>query len=113
VTIGSEGQVSVTITGRAAPTQVGQITIANFVNPAGLSALGHSLLAATSSSGDPQVGNPGTDGRGTLLQNTTEQSNVEVVQEMIGLISAQRTYEVNSKVVQAANEMLQSATQMR
>jgi flagellar basal-body rod protein FlgG len=113
VTIGSEGQVSVSIKGRAAPTQVGQITIANFVNPAGLSALGHSLLQATASSGDPQVGNPGADGRGTLLQNTVEQSNVEVVQEMIGLISAQRTYDVNSKVVQAADEMLRSATQMR
>ncbi len=113
VTIGSEGQVSVSIKGRTAPTLVGQITVANFVNPAGLSALGHSLLQASAASGDPQVGNPGTDGRGTLLQNTVEQSNVEVVQEMIGLISAQRTYDVNSKVVQAADEMLRSATQMR
>ena len=113
VTIGSEGQVSVSIKGRTAPTQVGQITVANFVNPAGLSALGHSLLQASAASGDPQVGNPGTDGRGTLLQNTVEQSNVEVVQEMIGLISAQRTYDVNSKVVAAADEMLRSATQMR
>jgi flagellar basal-body rod protein FlgG len=83
------------------------------VNPAGLTPLGHNLLGATSASGEPQVGNPGSEARGTLLQNTIEHSNVEVVEEMIGLIAAQRTYDVNTKVIAAADEMLRSATQMR
>ncbi len=113
ITIGSDGIVSASIKGRNTPTQLGQLQIAAFVNPAGLSPLGHNLLQATAASGDPQLGNPGSDSRGTLLQNTIEHSNVEVVEEMIALIAAQRTYDVNTKVIAAADDMLRTATQMR
>jgi flagellar basal-body rod protein FlgG len=87
--------------------------MANFVNPAGLNPLGHNLFQSTMASGDPQLGTPGTDGRGTLLQGAVEQANVEVVEEMIGLIAAQRAYEVNSKVISAADDMLKNATNLR
>ncbi|HLK39066.1 MAG TPA: flagellar basal-body rod protein FlgG [Polyangiaceae bacterium] len=113
VNIGSDGTVSVTTPGQTAATQVGQMQIANFVNPAGLSASGHNLFTSTAASGDPQVGVPGTDGRGTLQQGSIEQSNVDVVEEMVGLISAQRAYEIDTKVITAADQMLQSVTQMR
>jgi len=113
VTIGADGTVSVTTQGQTTPTQVGQIQIANFVNPAGLSASGQNLFTATAASGDPQVGNAGTDGRGSVQQGSIEQSNVDVVEEMVGLISAQRAYEIDTKVVSAADQMLQSVTQLR
>jgi flagellar basal-body rod protein FlgG len=89
------------------------MTIANFVNPAGLRSIGHNLFQATLASGEAQVGLPGEDGRGALLQGATEQSNVNIVDEMIGLISAQRAYEINSKVITTADQMLQAASQMR
>jgi len=113
VAIARDGGVSITIAGQANPTQVGSIQIANFVNPAGLNPLGHNLFQSTLASGDPQLGTPGTDGRGTLLQGSVEQANVEVVEEMIGLIAAQRAYEVNSKVITAADDMLKNATNLR
>jgi flagellar basal-body rod protein FlgG len=113
VTIGSDGTVSATVPGQTTPTQVGQIQIANFINPAGLSASGQNLFTATAASGDPQVGVAGTDGRGTLQQGSIEQSNVDVVEEMVGLISAQRAYEIDTKVITAADQMLQSVTQLR
>jgi len=113
VAIARDGGVSITVAGQANPTQVGSIQLANFVNPAGLNPLGHNLFQSTLASGDPQLGNPGTDGRGTLLQGSVEQANVEVVEEMIGLIAAQRAYEVNSKVISAADDMLKNATNLR
>lgn len=113
VTIGADGTVSVTTQGQTTPTQVGQIQIANFVNPSGLSASGQNLFTATAASGDAQVGNAGTDGRGSVQQGSIEQSNVDVVEEMVGLISAQRAYEIDTKVVSAADQMLQSVTQLR
>ena len=113
VTIGADGTVSVTINSQPAPTQVGQITTAAFVNPAGLTALGHNLYVESAASGTPIVGVPGTDSRGALQQGSIENSNVDVVEEMVGLINAQRGYEINSKVISAADEMLQSATQLR
>jgi flagellar basal-body rod protein FlgG len=113
VTIGADGTVSVTLPGQTTPSQVGQITTANFVNPAGLSALGHNLFTQTPASGEAQIGVPGTEGRGTLLQGSTESANVDVVEEMIGLIGAQRSYEINSKVITAADDMLHAATQLR
>jgi flagellar basal-body rod protein FlgG len=113
VTIGADGIVSATQKGQAAPTQLGTIQLAHFVNPAGLSAVGHNLLVATSASGEAQIGAPGADGRGTLLQGSLEHANVEMVEEMIQLIGAQRAYEINTKVVTAADEMLRSATQLR
>jgi flagellar basal-body rod protein FlgG len=113
VSIARDGIVSITLAGQATPTQVGSIQMANFVNPAGLNPLGHNLFQSTMASGDPQLGTPGTDGRGTLLQGAVEQANVEVVEEMIGLIAAQRAYEVNSKVISAADDMLKNATNLR
>jgi flagellar basal-body rod protein FlgG len=113
VTIGSDGSVSAMIDGQTAPAEIGQLTIANFVNPAGLNAIGKNLFTQTTASGEAQVGAPGADGRGTLLQGALERANVDVVEEMIGMISAQRAYEVNTKVVTTADEMLRSATQMK
>ncbi|HVU01465.1 MAG TPA: flagellar basal-body rod protein FlgG [Polyangiaceae bacterium] len=113
VTISANGIVSATMSGETTPTEIGRITTVNFVNPGGLKALGHNLFVATDASGDPQIGEPGTDGRGTLLQGSLEHANVDVVEEMIELISAQRAYEINSKVVTTADEMLKAATQMR
>jgi len=113
VSISATGAVSATVSGQTTPVTVGQLTIANFVNPTGLRAMGHNLLAVTAASGEAQVGLPGEDGRGTLLQGATEQSNVSIVDEMIGLISAQRAYEINSKVVTTADQMMQAANQMR
>jgi flagellar basal-body rod protein FlgG len=113
ISIGADGTVSASTKTAAQPIQLGQIQIANFVNPARLNSAGHNLYIATSASDEPQLGVGGVDGRGTLLQGTTEHANVEVVEEMIGLIAAQRNYEINSKVVSAADEMLRNATQMR
>ena len=113
VAISATGAVTAQVSGQTTPVEVGQISIANFVNPAGLSSVGHNLFLATLASGEAQVGLPGEGGRGTLLQGSTEQSNVNIVDEMIGLISAQRAYEMNSKVVTTADQMLQAATQMR
>ena len=113
VTIGSDGTVSATVGNESAPVELGKLTIATFVNPAGLRSIGHNLLVATPGSGEAQVGDPGSDGRGALLQGSLEQANVEIVEEMIGLIAAQRAYEINTKVITTADEMLRSATQMR
>jgi len=113
VHIGSDGIVSATQPGQSQPTELGQMQLATFPNHEGLQAVGHNLFVPSGSSGDPIVGVPGLEGRGTLMQNALENSNVEVVQEMIGLIRTQRTYEINSKVVTAADEMLRNATQMR
>jgi flagellar basal-body rod protein FlgG len=109
LTIGEDGTVSVEIDGQS--TEIGQIQIANFVNPGGLQAIGANFFTATTASGEAQVGPPGTPGFGKLAQGTLEMSNVKVVEEMINLISSQRAYDVNSKVLQASDEMLQSTTQ--
>ncbi|MFO7178180.1 MAG: flagellar basal-body rod protein FlgG [Pseudomonadota bacterium] len=113
VSIAADGTVSAILGGEAAPVELGRITIATFVNPAGLRAIGHNLLIATEASGEPQIGEPGNDGRGTLLQGSLERANVEIVEEMIGLIAAQRAYEINTKVITTADEMLRAATQLR
>ena len=113
ITIASNGKVSVTLPGETNPADVGQIQTANFINPAGLQSIGHNLMIASAASGDAQVGEPGTDGRGALLQGATEQSNVDIVEEMVGMISAQRAYEINSKVITTADDMLRAATQIR
>jgi flagellar basal-body rod protein FlgG len=113
VTIGSDGTVSCTLSANSTPSQVGQITTAMFVNPAGLNAIGHNLFTVTAASGEAQTGTPGADGRGTLMQGSLEHSNVDVVEEMVGLIAAQRGYEINSKVITAADDMLHTATQLR
>lgn len=113
VTIAANGTVSAILKGDTAAVNLGQLQIANFVNPGGLRAIGHNLLVATGASGEAQIGEPGSDGRGTLLQGSTEKSNVDIVEEMIGLIAAQRSYEINSKVITTADEMLRAATQLR
>lgn len=113
VDIGSDGTVNALSAGQSAPVQLGQITLASFVNPAGLNAIGGNLFIPSAASGDAQVGAAGADGRGALMQGALEKSNVDVVEEMIGLISTQRSYEVNSKIVTAADDMLRAATQMR
>jgi flagellar basal-body rod protein FlgG len=113
VNIGSDGTVTAMVQGQTAPVNLGQITIATFVNPSGLHSLGRNLYLPTAASGDPMVGEPAADGRGSLLQGAVEKSNVDMVEEMVGLISTQRAYEVNSKVITAADEMLATATQLR
>jgi len=108
ITIGSDGTVSVTQPGQTQAQQVGSIQLANFQNPGGLNSVGGNLYLATTASGDPIVGTPGgSDGLGSLQQGTLEQSNVDVVQEFIQMILAQRSYEANSRVVTAADQMLQ------
>jgi flagellar basal-body rod protein FlgG len=113
ITIGPDGLVSATIAGQRQPAQLGRLQLVTFPNPNGLSAIGHNLYEASVSSGEPSAGDPGTEGRGTLLQGAVEGSNVEVVNEMIALVRTQRAYELNSKVVSAADEMLRNATEVR
>jgi flagellar basal-body rod protein FlgG len=108
VTIGADGQVSVTVPGQAAPQVVGQLTLSNFPNPAGLVSQGGSIFQPSQASGQATDGNPGTQGLGTLTQGSIEQSNVSIVESMVQMIVLQRAYETNSKVIQAADEMLQT-----
>jgi flagellar basal-body rod protein FlgG len=110
VTISPNGMVSVQVAGQNATQDVGQITLANFVNPAGLLAIGRTMYKPTDASGEPLVAQPGTEGIGTLASGFLEASNVEVVQEMIDLIASQRAYEVNQRVITTADEMLQRVT---
>ena len=108
VTIGQDGTVSVTTPGQIAAQQVGSIQLALFPNPGGLNSVGNNLFLQTTASGDPIAGTPGgTEGEGTVQQGYVEQSNVDVVEEFIQMIVAQRSYEASSRVVQAANEMFQ------
>jgi flagellar basal-body rod protein FlgG len=108
ITIGADGTVSVTQPGQQAAEQVGNVQLALFPNPGGLNSIGKNLFLATTASGDPLVGTPGgSEGLGTLQQGYLEQSNVNVVEEFIQMILAQRSYEANSRVVRAADEMYQ------
>jgi len=112
LTIGKDGTVSV-ITGNAAQPQViGQITLANFINPAGLEPLGQNLFLESAASGAPSEGNPGAEGFGQTLQGFLESSNVNVVQELVNMIQTQRAYELNSKAVTTSDQMLQRLTQL-
>ena len=106
IVIGSDGTVSVTQAGQTAAQQVGTIQIANFQNPSGLNAIGGNLLLPTSSSGDATTANPGENGLGRVNQGFLESSNVNVVEEMVNMIVAQRAYEVNSKAIKVADDML-------
>jgi len=108
VTIGADGTVSVTQPGQTQAQQVGTIQLAMFPNPGGLNSVGNNLFLATTASGDPIIGTPGgAEGLGSLQQGYLEQSNVDVVQEFVQMILAQRSYESNSRVVKAADEMFQ------
>ncbi|MDR3438532.1 flagellar basal-body rod protein FlgG [Telmatospirillum sp.] len=113
ITINSSGQVSVTIDGQTAASVVGQLTLANFPNDAGLEAEGNNLFLQTASSGSPIVATPGSNGFGSILQGYLEGSNVNSVSEMTNLISAQRAYEMNSKVIQTADNMMQTTSQLK
>ncbi|NTU41861.1 MAG: flagellar basal-body rod protein FlgG [Nitrospirales bacterium] len=113
ITVGSDGKVSVLQAGSNTPTQIGQIELARFINPAGLKALGKNLFQQTGSSGQPTTGNPSSEGLGTISQGFLEMSNVNVVEEMVNMIISQRAYEVNSKAVQASDEMLQTANNLK
>ncbi|MBS2012282.1 MAG: flagellar basal-body rod protein FlgG [Deltaproteobacteria bacterium] len=113
IAISADGTVTATQAGQRQPSQLGQLQLVTFPNPNGLSGLGHNLYEASASSGEPQAGTAGADGRGTFLQGALEGSNVEVVTEMIALVRTQRAYEINSKVVSAADEMMRNATQVR
>ena len=110
ITIGSDGTVSVSLPGQAAPQQVGTVQLADFINPAGLQPNGDNLYLETASSGSPQIGQPGLNGLGTLAQGSLESSNVNVVEQMVDMIETQRTYEMNSKAISAADQMLQFLT---
>jgi flagellar basal-body rod protein FlgG len=113
ITVGADGTVSVTQPNQTQSQQIGQIQLATFPNPGGLNSIGANLLLPTSSSGDPIVGNPGgPEGLGTLVQGSLEQSNVNTVEEFIQMILAQRSYEANSQVAKAADQMFQEVNQL-
>lgn len=111
VTIGKDGTVSTTVAGQANAQNVGQIQLAIFANPAGLEALGSNLFKATGASGQPVVGAPNANGIGAINQGYIESSNVSVVEELVNMISAQRVYETNSKVITTADRMLGTINQ--
>jgi flagellar basal-body rod protein FlgG len=113
IAIGADGTVSVSLPGQAEPQQLGQIQLAKFLNPAGLSSVGKNLFVPTGASGEAITGTPGRDGFGTLAQGMVEMSNVRIVDEMVNMIVAQRAYEVNSKSIQTADDMLAIANNLR
>jgi flagellar basal-body rod protein FlgG len=113
ITIGSDGKVTVIQAGNKAPVEIGQIDIARFINPGGLKAIGKSLFEPTASSGEASPGKPGSEGLGTINQGFIEMSNVNIVEEMVSMIVSQRAYEINSKAVQASDEMLQIANNLK
>ncbi|MEO1066703.1 MAG: flagellar basal-body rod protein FlgG [Pseudomonadota bacterium] len=110
ISISTDGQVEVVVGNDSNKTNVGQIEVVTFINPGGLEAIGDNLFLETAASGTPQTGAPGEDGRGDLLQGFLENSNVDAVAEISDLISAQRAYELNSRVISAADEMMQAAS---
>jgi flagellar basal-body rod protein FlgG len=111
MTIGADGTVTATLTGQTEPQQLGQIELARFVNPAGLTAIGGNLLTESAASGTPQVGIAGTEGRGMIRQGMLEGSNVNTVEELVDMIETQRAYEVASKMIKATDDMMQYANQ--
>jgi flagellar basal-body rod protein FlgG len=113
ITITSDGTVSVLQPGNNTPSEIGQIELAMFVNPGGLKAMGKNIFLPSGSSGDATTGNPGSDGLGSVNQGFIELSNVNIVEEMVNMIVSQRAYELNSKVIQASDEMLQQANNVK
>lgn len=110
VSISSDGVVSVVSQGSSSPAEVGTIQLADFVNPSGLQAMGNNLYIESGASGSPQTGTPGLTGLGTLIQSSLEGSNVNTVEELVNMIETQRAYEMNSKAISTADQMLQYAT---
>jgi len=113
VTIGTDGTVSVILAGESEPTAVGSIELARFINQGGLSSIGRNIYMTTAASGDAIVGTGGSEGFGTISQGFLEMSNVSVVEEMVNMITAQRAYEINSKAIQTADDMLQIANNVK
>lgn len=113
LSIASDGTVTVMRPGSEEPERIGELQIVRFVNPGGLKSEGRNLFTATAASGEAVIGTPGLDGFGTLAQHFLEMSNVQVVEEMVNMIVAQRAYESNSKAIQASDEMLQAANNLR
>lgn len=109
--VGTDGIVSISVPGEPAPFEIGQITLVNFTNPSGLESLGGNLYRESGASGAPIEGVPGEDGIGQLKQFTLEGSNVSVVEEMVNMITTQRAYEMNAKVVSSADQMLKFVSQ--
>ncbi|TCO80889.1 flagellar basal-body rod protein FlgG [Plasticicumulans lactativorans] len=107
VSVASDGVVSVTESGTATPTQIGNIQLADFINPTGLQPIGENLFLESGASGAPQVGDPRTNGMGALSQGMLESSNVNVAEELVNMIETQRAFEVNSKAIQTTDQMLQ------
>ena len=113
ISVGIDGTVSVLQAGDSTPSEIGTIELARFVNPAGLISTGRNLYITSEASGDEMTGTPGEDGLGSIAQGFLEMSNVSVVDEMVSMITAQRAYEVNSKSIQTADEMLQMANNIK
>ena len=112
ITINAQGQVSATVPGSSTPSVLGQLVLTRFVNKAGLQAIGDNLFVETPASGTPQDGTPNVDGMGDIQQGNLEAANVEAVTEITNLIAAQRAYEMNGKVITAADQMLQTTSQL-
>ena len=112
ISVSRDGIVSVTRAGQAAATQLGTIQLTSFVNPAGLQSMGENLYTETAASGTPGTNAPGTNGMGLLSQGYVETSNVNVVEELVGMIQTQRAYEINSKAIQTSDQMLQKLSQL-
>jgi len=113
ISIGTDGTVSVLQAGQAEPTELGTVELAKFINPAGLESIGRNLYLESAASGAPQTGTGGEEGFGTIAQGFLEMSNVNVVDEMVNMITAQRAYEFNSKAIQTADDMLQIASNVK
>ncbi|MDD2547855.1 MAG: flagellar basal-body rod protein FlgG, partial [Burkholderiaceae bacterium] len=112
VTIGADGAVSAVIAGGAAPQPLGNLSMASFINPAGLEPIGGNLYKESAASGQPQQGTPGTNGLGILKQGFLETSNVNVVEELVTMIQTQRAYEMNSKAISTSDQMLAKLAQL-
>jgi flagellar basal-body rod protein FlgG len=112
VAIGSDGAVTAQIPGTVAPQPIGNITLASFINPAGLEPKGQNVFAESTASGQPNAGTAGSNGLGTVMQGFLETSNVNVVQELVTMIQTQRAYEMNSKAIQTSDQMLQKLGQL-
>lgn len=113
INVSADGIVSVIVSGDSEPQDIGQIELAKFINPAGLQATGHNLFISSASSGEPILGNPTLEGFGRINQGYLEMSNVEIVDEMVNMIVAQRAYEINSKAIQTSEEMTQIANNLK
>lgn len=113
IAISADGRVSATLAGQTAAQELGQIQLVKFVNPAGLDSVGHNMLKETAASGTPVASDPGVDGTGTIMQKYLEMSNVQVVEEMVNMIVAQRAYEINSKAITTSDNMLEQVANLK